>query len=440
MPNHLLSFLGTGNYLPCRYQHAGETSSVVNYIQLALLELLKDLQRSDTRVSIFLTREAREKHWEPDACSPSSSPRLGYLLKEKFPFINVQAVLIPEGKNTEELWQIFKIVFDHLKEGETLYLDVTHSFRSLPIFGLALLNYSRIVKNVQIGGIFYGAFEVMGPAKEVERIAPENRIAPVFDLGNVYTLMEWSTAVHVFLFTGRAEELAELVRGNLKPILSDPGKINLEAKGEQKLADMLRIVSLDLLTNRGAAIQKGETFLKLQRTFQDLQGKSLNFKPLEPLLYKVQEKIHGFREEDLRNGYRGVQWCIQHGWVQQGITQLQETIITHQLKFLSENPADREKREIVSIVFGAKGSPLGTADRGYQEGLKRNQHLTKTIFDHKFCEVASPPYNQLRDLRNSINHGGFTEQTSAIRFKTNLEESFTLLKNRYKETYGEELF
>ncbi len=63
--------------------------------------------------------------------------------------------------------------------------------------------------------------------------------------------MEWSTAVHLFLRTGRAEELAEMVRTGLKPFLSAPGKLNLEDIGAQKLADKLKQISLDLLTNPG---------------------------------------------------------------------------------------------------------------------------------------------------------------------------------------------
>lgn len=430
MRNHFLSFLGTGDYEPCRYRLQAQTSSVVTYAQIALLELIPPLQEQDARVSIFLTEHARDKH----------SSRLLTQLKEDFPALSIQTILIPEGKTPEELWNIFSIIFEQITEGETIFLDITHSFRSLPLFSLSLLNYSRVIKDIRLGGIYYGAFEALGPRPTVQGMPPENRIAPVFDLRDVYTLMEWSSSVHLFLTSGRAEELAELVRSNLKPILSDPGKRNLEAIGEQKLADMLPSISFDLLTNRGEEIFKGESFYKLHKTFQDLQGRSLNLKPLEPLLAKVSDRLHGFQREDLRNGYRGVSWCIRHGWIQQGITQLQETVLTHLLWLLEENYKDRKKREIVSTVLGAKDSPTGSADQGYQDCLKRDPHLTKRVFDHPFCKVAAPSYNQLRDLRNDINHGGFTEETSAARFHTKLTEAFESLQNRYRGEFKEELF
>jgi len=441
MNSHFLSFLGTGNYETCRYEFKGKISSPVPYIQLALLELLEELQDNQTKVSIFLTQKAREKHWVVSGNSSSEVIGLAAILKNRFPALTVEPIPIAEGRTAEELWNIFTIMYEQIDEGETLYIDITHSFRSLPIFGIALLNYARILKNIRVGGIYYGAFEAMGAPSIVKEIPLEKRIAPVFDLSGVYTLMEWSTAVHLFLQTGRAESLAYLVRTNLKPVLSDPGKRNLEAIGEQKLADMLNIVTLDLLTNRGEELRKGETFFRLQKIFSALQGKSLYLKPLEPLLVQIGEKFSGFSQNDTRNGYRGVEWCIQHGWIQQGITQLQETIITHMLGLLHENLKAIEKREIVSTVFDAKEKPGDPhAHPGYQDCLRKDPHLTKRIFDHPFCEVAAPPYNKLRKLRNDINHGGFVEDTPAQRFKLKLKEALEDLKKQYHERFQEELF
>ncbi|MFQ3620262.1 MAG: TIGR02221 family CRISPR-associated protein [Spirochaetales bacterium] len=438
MTHHLLSFLGTGNYEPCKYQFKGKSSSVVTYIQLAFLELLEELHSDKAKVSIFLTKKAREKHWESLPNYSYSHYGLAQYIQKQYPTLCIEAVDIPEGGSPEELWQIFSTIFECIQESETLYADITHSFRSLPMFGLVLLNYARMLKNIRVGGIYYGAFEALGSPAQINAVPPEQRIAPVFDLTSVYSLMEWNTAVNLFLQAGRAEELAQIVRTQLKPILSDPGKRNLEAIGEQKLADMLKIVSMDLLTNRGQDLRKGETFFRLQKTFSDLQGKTLTLKPLEPLLKEVEKKFSRFQMNSIKNGYRGVEWCIQHGWIQQGITQLQETIITHMLELLKEKSNDREKRQMVSTLFDAKGNPLGNGK--YQHCLEKDPSFTRRVFEHSFCKVAFKPYNQLRDPRNDINHGGYVEQTSAQRFEQNLKEAFEELKNRYREEYGEDLY
>ena len=443
MTPHLLSFVGTGNYEACRYR-LGETSSEpVRYIQLALIELLEAFKEQGAKVSVFLTQQAREKHWEGQQDTPGERA-LYPSLKEKFQHISIQPISIPEGKSPQELWEIFRIMYDQIQEGDTLYVDITHSYRSLPMFGISLLSYARILKQFSLGGIYYGAIEALGALDTVKKLPPEERLAPVFDLTSVYTLMEWSTAVHLFLRTGIADELADCVSTYLKPVLSDQAKRNLEAIGEKKLAEKLNDFSMNLLTNRGEEIRKGELFFLIKRVFADLEGKNLNLKPLEPLLSLIGETIAPFRQRDIRNNYQAVEWCIKHGWIQQGITQLQETIITHMLELLKENQHDLPekekvaKRELVSSVFFSKNNPA--AEGVYQDCLKKNPHLAKRIHDHRFCNVAALPFNKLRDPRNDINHGGFVENTTANRFKHQLESVLDELKQRYREEFKEDLY
>ncbi|MCX7786406.1 MAG: TM1812 family CRISPR-associated protein [Spirochaetes bacterium] len=436
MGAHFISFLGTGNYEFCRYTFQENISNPSRYVQHALLEILPPLRNDQTRVSLFLTQQAWEKHWKGNGLSQA--------LSGDFPNVYVNPIRIPEGRSPNELWEIFQILYDQILEGDTIYVDITHSYRSVPMFGISLLSYARTLKQITLGGIYYGAIEALGPLETVKKIPPEERIAPIFDLTSVYSLLEWSTAVHLFLRTGRAEELSDLVRTGLKPILSDPETRRTHDVEAQKLADKLKLISLDFLTNRGEEIRKGEVLNQIHRVFSDLQGKELSLKPMEPLLSRIGEKIGGFRLSDIRNNYRAVEWCIQHGWIQQGITQLQETIITHMLELLNENQKDipeKEKvakRDLVSSVFHAKHNPA--AQHIYQDCLKKNPHLAKRIMDHPFCEVAALPFNKLRDHRNDINHGGFVEKNIATRFQAQLDEVFKELKLLYKNKFKEDLY
>ena len=436
MASHLISFVGTGNYETCRYAYQGKTSQPYRYVQAALFEILEPLMMGNTRVSLFLTQQAKAKHWEGNG--------LSRVLGQQFPYLQINPIDIPEGKSPEELWQIFHIIYSQLNEHETIFVDITHSFRSLPMFGIALLSYARTLKQIQVGGIFYGAIETLGPLLTIKDIPIEKRIAPIFDLTSVYSLLEWSTAVHLFLRTGRADELADIVNTNLKPILSDTNKHSLEVIEAKKLAEKLKTISLDLLTNRGEEIRAGQNFYQIHKVFSELQGKKLTLKPMEPLLERIGEKISGFRFNDIRNNYRAVEWCIQHGWIQQGITQLQETIITHMLELLQENSnncSDKEKvkkREIVSSVFHAKNNPV--AQYVYVDCEKKDPHLAKRIDEHPFCEVAYLPFNKLRDHRNDINHSGFVEQNKASNFQTQLISVFHEFKQRYKDRFKKDLY
>src|SRR5690606_7835290 len=74
----------------------------------------------------------------------------------------VENIGIPEGHNEEELWEIFKTILDQLEEGDEIILDITHSFRYLPMLTFIIINYARIVKKCSLKAVYYGAFEVLG--------------------------------------------------------------------------------------------------------------------------------------------------------------------------------------------------------------------------------------------------------------------------------------
>jgi CRISPR-associated DxTHG motif protein len=44
---------------------------------------------------------------------------------------------IPEGRSEQELWEIFDRVASAVDEGDTILLDITHAFRSIPMIVFA---------------------------------------------------------------------------------------------------------------------------------------------------------------------------------------------------------------------------------------------------------------------------------------------------------------
>jgi CRISPR-associated DxTHG motif protein len=49
----------------------------------------------------------------------------------------VEWVDIPEGRSEQELWEIFDRVASAVDEGDTILLDITHAFRSIPMIVFA---------------------------------------------------------------------------------------------------------------------------------------------------------------------------------------------------------------------------------------------------------------------------------------------------------------
>jgi CRISPR-associated Csx2 family protein len=100
------------------------------------------------------------------------------------------------------LWEIFDRVASVVSEKETILLDITHAFRSIPMVVFAVAAYLRRTKGVKIERIVYGAFEARDE---------ENR-APIFDLTPLLDLLDWLSGAEIFLQRSDATLLAERLR------------------------------------------------------------------------------------------------------------------------------------------------------------------------------------------------------------------------------------
>jgi hypothetical protein len=80
---------------------------------------------------------------------------------------------------------------------------------------------------------------------------------------------------------------------------------------------------------RGKTIYAGSEFIALKQLIAKIKGKNVYARPMEPLLNMIQEAISPYKMRSTMNGFFAVKWCIDHSLVQQGITMLQEAIITY---------------------------------------------------------------------------------------------------------------
>lgn len=68
-----------------------------------------------------------------------------------------------------------------LEDGDEIYIDITHSFRSLSLYMFVVLNYIQNVidKKIEIKAVLYGMLESKDETK------------PVVNLEIIYKMIEW---------------------------------------------------------------------------------------------------------------------------------------------------------------------------------------------------------------------------------------------------------
>lgn len=418
--NVYLSFLGTNKYLKCTYTHPElREQKPSRYIQPATLRLF-DSARGDSATAedvayFFLTEEAKHINWKQggykDLDTGEPCEGLETCIRELGLSLNVQVVDIPKGENEKELWDIFDRVYQVIQGGDKITFDVTHAFRSIPMFALVILAYARALKEASIERVYYGAFETLGTLPQAKGKPLHERLAPIFDLTSFVYLLDWTLATDRFLRTGDSSSVAALARKEALPILKDTGGHDTTARELRKIADRLEELGESLSTARSTRI--GPIARDLANKIATFETHEL-VKPFGPLLASLKEKVNQFKKENpVLDGLQAAKWCLEHNLVQQGYTILQETVITHCLSQAGQGfpPHERKIREVAGQALTIHRANLNKEQ--WESPAKDYPDLTNSLLK---CIDQTPGLLSIMDKlsarRNDLNHAGTTKGAS----------------------------
>lgn len=411
-----ISILGTNDYLECRHSFNNKIGQkVVKYVQEDLIKFFcKDFDEN-SEIRIFLTNDARKKNWDDNGHGVEN---IG--LKKRLEHLSLKAKIkdysIPSGNNEDEIWQTFQLIYDTFYNKEVVIVDITHSFRSLPMLLTILLSFTKQIKNIQVAGIYYSAFESLGPLAEVRKMPPENRIAPIIDLTSFSKLQDWTLSTFDYVTNANTKMLNKLVRDELfDKDLSESDKA------------LKRIIKdLDNLTN-SIALCRGKDLLEIDFNnikiqLENLKQSFLVPKPLNVLIDHIISKIYRFSTKDFNNLLAAVEWCFEHKLYQQAITLLQETIITIILKETGFDPHNKSLRTVASNSIRIKSESI--SEDNWSNVNKNNKEATNKILSLELVEEIKSEYEKLTDIRNDVNHGGFLSDAKNIdSIKSRLQNS-----------------
>lgn len=427
MPRTFISFLGAIPYQLTKYYQRNDRSdlsSSMYFVQEALLTAQPNEWGSEDRIWIFTTADAKDKNYKnrTDRDGKVIGPGLEaslQRLKEEGKIGHFDAVEIPNGYSTEEMWQVFERVYSKIREEDELFLDVTYGFRSLPMLATILVNYARTLKKAQVKAIYYGIYEAGRQERDAKKNPEEAPESPVIDLNVFPELQDWTYAAQSFLDAGNPVHLSRLTHDK-HPNFSS-GMLNF---------------SEAILTCRGYNLVREKDIDGLKSLIDQLGQDSGLQQQLEPLLREVARKLSPFHSNNLNNGFAAVQWCIDHGLVQQGITFLQETIVSHLVeKVVGPNHLNNKLyRALSGDVLNDNRNP---SKRNLDMATKENVDNLQATFD-KMKSYAKNKNGLIKyyktltgnnGFRNDINHCGFKDAPlSAQELKKNLESVFNNIK------------
>ena len=413
-----ISFLGTGNYVECYYDIDKENP--VRFVQESLIRTICKDWTEDDRIYIFCTEEAEKKNWVNNGQEKIREEIEKIGLESRLDKLNIKAkiekVRIEEGFSEESVWSIFNKVYGKLNEGDSIYFDVTHAFRSIPIFSVVLFNYSRVMKNTKIEEIKYGAFEKLGFANEVINKPLEERIAPLLDLTNIVRLQEYNEMASSIHYFGKTKMLTAGLRNE-----NDENKV---------LKDLCTAVTdLDeyIATNQLTNIREGKFIAKFRGNIKPVAKNQP--KPIREILEKIKSETSSFVEgRNNKNIEAAINWAKSHEMLVQAYSLAEEYIVLRVTEhfaqfspFGTDSKARTKYREFISIVLGLPEKNLNNDDE-FHGIIKDKGDLVRQLRQEEFIQKLIPRYEEIRKRRNSIIHG-------------NGEYTYSDLETTFSESY-----
>ncbi|HBN57056.1 MAG TPA: TIGR02221 family CRISPR-associated protein, partial [Lachnospiraceae bacterium] len=277
MSRHFITVLGTSLYTDCIYEVEGTGFGYrTPFVQMAVLKYIMPVYAQGDRITVLLTEKSEEKNWYTREYTETERKQLAArkmepapgeqktglkdMMEKEYPDIQIENVRIKEGRNKAEIDEIFESIYGVIDPEETIYFDFTHGLRNLPMQALTVIHYAKALKKIQVGGMYYGAFE-LGEKKEDGWLHVN-----LLDMSACNTILDWTSAAESFIKGGSSNQIKELYKETVKP--------RKEQQNTTKMMNHLCDLTNCLNTGRG---KKGATDTNEKKSIQIAYNKFDDF-------------------------------------------------------------------------------------------------------------------------------------------------------------------
>jgi CRISPR-associated Csx2 family protein len=395
----IISFLGFNNYTEVTYLHPDFANNPVKVVTPFYQEALVKFFNPKT-LYILLTASAENKI--PNGAKESNWLALKKKLADR---VDLKPITnIPENNTPEDIWSIFDRVTNCLETGDEVIFDITHSFRSIPIVALLAVSYLRVVRQVNIKGLLYGAYEAR---KQIGEKPSKDDETPSFDLFPIVSLLDWTTATDQFIKTGNGEALADLLNNN--------ECANQETK---KLADNISNISRGLQMLRPMDVMNESA--QLPENIQEATPTiSQEIPPFATLLKRVEADYSKFglvnpqqqnnAKASLIKQLKMVEWYINKQEIVQALSVAREWLPSLLCYHFKLDMLDKNNREEMELLLGGKIKDSEGNTIRESKYLPQWELLAKKT-RKSINRLWGGDYD-LANLRNDVLHAGYRKNS-----------------------------
>ncbi|BCD68474.1 TIGR02221 family CRISPR-associated protein [Nitratiruptor sp. YY09-18] len=293
-----------------------------------------------------------------------------------------EKVIIPFGKNSEEFWKVFEVLISLDVDNSEIYFDITHGFRSLPLFISTILQFFKNFKNTEIKGVYYGIFE-----------AKEGDITPIVNMLPFIELNQWIESANIFKKYGDGREIAQLISKKVR-----------EHKGDEEYHPISTLANKFDIYTKSVGFAAADIYLE-------------TIKEIEEKLEKIGNvpndiKSFSFIIDELKKETKNFDFNLPKWQLYLTIS----NVLFHKNRYAQALTILRETLHyyiIEELNLLAQGYKIRDIDASIGYILKYQQHF----FKKEFIKLVE----QIKDLRNLANHAFIGEKGGKKSLKKSIE-------------------
>ena len=265
-------------------------------------------------------------------------------------------------------------------------------------------SYLRVVRQVNIRGLLYGAFEARNK---------ETNETPSFDLFPIVSLLDWTTATDQFVKTGNGRALANLIQNSSN------------TNHASELADNINSIALNLQTLRPTDLMDAAAKLPdyVRQTEPTI---SQDIPPFATLLKRVESDYGRFgldsslddkkrAREALVKQFHLVEWYIDKQQIVQALSVAREWLPSLLCYRFDLDPMEGENRSEVELLL--RGGKIKDAEGNV---IKESKYLQQW---QSIPKKQRKPLNKLwsgefnlANLRNDVLHAGYRKNPRSAEY------------------------
>ncbi|ADC69269.1 CRISPR-associated protein, TM1812 family [Methanocaldococcus sp. FS406-22] len=346
----------------------------------------KKVDEFDEEYWIEIGEKVGKSKYDNYELSESDLKRVGEIIDKYLKKINPNAVggskckIIKYGITEEEIWENFDLfmnLINEVNDGDEIYLDITHSFRSIPLFMYVMLEFMKYFKNVKLKGIFYGMFDVRWEF---------GGIVPVVDLSPIFEISEWIRGMYEFTTYGNSYLISKLLE-----------------KEDKEIAEKLQKISRYIDANYLKELR--EEVKNLKPLLDDKKDKGKFLKYFIPELYKFIERLK-YEDSDFEFQISMAKWNFDNKKYSSGYLCLTDSIFWRLCELYNLPPIHENRETMKGIIY--------------------NPCLNKYP---AFGAIKDIHYRRLRNIRNKIAHADVSKKGDEFNPENDLKDVIDLLKN-----------